>query len=238
MNILYNITITTLLLVILLYLKWIVVILFLPFQFLYSFGSKYIKNSTVAFFFKLFYWGIQKISRGGIERFCIYTMSLFPSCRIRRLYYILIGVNIGKNVVFHFKTEIRKPLNLYIGESSIIGDNAVLDARTGLFIGKNVNISSNVSIWSLQHNHRSPYFDCNFPNRNLKVKIEDRVWLGCNVIVLPGVNIGEGAVVCAGSVVTKDVTPYSVVAGIPAKQVSIRPNNLQYEFHGKSCWFY
>lgn len=66
------------------------------------------------------------------------------------------------------------------------------------------------------------------------VKIADRVWIGSNVIVLPRVSIGEGAVLCAGFVVTKDVEPYCVVAGIPAKKVNERPRNLLYEFDGKS----
>lgn len=70
------------------------------------------------------------------------------------------------------------------------------------------------------------------------VVIEDRVWLGSNVIVLPGVKIGEGAVCCAGCVVTKDVLPYTVVAGVPAKIVNERPRNLKYEFNGRSCRLY
>lgn len=72
----------------------------------------------------------------------------------------------------------------------------------------------------------------------MNVTIKDRVWLGSNVIVLPGVTIGEGAVCCAGCVVTKDIEPYTVVAGIPAKKVGERPQNLIYEFNGKTCKFY
>ena len=60
--------------------------------------------------------------------------------------------------------------------------------------------------------------------------IGDRVWIGSNAIILTGVNIGEGAVVCAGCVVTKDVEPYAVVAGIPARKVNERPRDLRYEF--------
>ena len=56
----------------------------------------------------------------------------------------------------------------------------------------------------------------------MSVEIDDRVWVGSNVIVLPGVHIGEGAVCCAGCVVTKDIPPYTVVAGIPAKKVGER----------------
>ena len=74
-----------------------------------------------------------------------------------------------------------------------------MDAREGLNIGKNVNLSSNVSIYTLQHDHRDPYFGCPNPkDRKMSVEINDRAWLGSNVIVLPGVHIGEGAVCCAG----------------------------------------
>ena len=70
------------------------------------------------------------------------------------------------------------------------------------------------------------------------VKIYDRAWLRSNVIILPGVTIGEGAVCCAGCVVTKDVEPYTVVAGIPAKEVNKRPTDLRYIFKGRSCRLY
>lgn len=119
---------------------------------------------------------------------------------------------------------------------AIIGDNAILDARGGLEIGANANLSSNVSIYTLQHDHRDPEFQCT--NLNAKVTIGARSWIGSNVIVLPGVKVGEGAVCCAGCVVTKDVEPYAVVAGIPAKKVNERPKVLTYNFTGKSCRLY
>ena len=127
------------------------------------------------------------------------------------------------------------PWNLRIGKGTIIGDNALLNTREGLTMGKNVNLSSNVSIYTLQHDHRNPYFRCpSSESRKMSVEIDDRVWLGSNVIILPGVHIGEGAVCCAGCVVTKDVKPYAVMAGIPAKKVGERPRVLEYEFEGKS----
>lgn len=145
-----------------------------------------------------------------------------------------LGVNMGKNVVFHFRTELRAPEKLQIGDGSIIGDNVILDARKGLVIGRNVNFSSNVSVYTLQHDYKDPDFKCT-DRHEMKVEIDDRAWLGSNVIILPGVHICEGAVCCAGCVVTKDVEPYSVVAGVPARKISERPTNLKYNFDGKSC---
>lgn len=180
----------------------------------------------------------RRFAKGGIKRFILYNIGMIPSNRFRKCLYIGLGANIANNAIVHFRTEMRSIENLIIGEGSIIGDNAILDARRGLVIGRNVNISSNVSIYTLQHDHRDPYFRCPI-DRKMSVEIDDRVWLGSNVIVLPGVHIGEGAVCCAGCVVTKDVAPYTVVAGVPAHQVSERPQNLKYEFKGaSSCRFY
>ena len=175
----------------------------------------------------------------GGARFVIFNISYIPSCHFRKLLYKGLGVKMGKNVTIHFRTELRAPEKLSLGDGSIIGDNAILDARRGLTIGRYVNLSSNVSIYTLQHDHRDPYFGLPSEDKvKLSVEIDDRAWLGANVIVLPGVHIGEGAVCCAGCVVTKDVEPFAVVAGIPARKVNERPRNLKYEFKGKSCRFY
>lgn len=104
-------------------------------------------------------------------------------------------------------------------------------------IGENAVLASNVSIFTLQHNYRSPTFSSDFPRRKLSVEIGERAWLGSNVTVLPGVSIGEGAVCCAGCVVTKDVEPYAVVAGIPVKKIGDRPKDLTYTFNNK-CGIY
>lgn len=123
----------------------------------------------------------------------MYHISMIPSIHLRRFLYKGLGVVIEPKVIFHFKTEIRAPWLLRIGKGSIIGDNAILDARRGLFIGRNVNLSSNVSVYTLQHNHRDIYFRSPQSDElDMSVRIDDRVWLGANVIVLPGVHIGEG----------------------------------------------
>ena len=133
-------------------------------------------------------------------------------------------------------TEIRNPSGLCIGKGSIIGDNAILDARAGIKIGKNVNLSSNVSIWTLQHDYRDPDFACN-PNHYGPVRIENRVWIGPNSIILRNVTIGEGAVVAAGSVVTHNIPPFELWGGVPARSLGKRPQNMRYEFKGTYCHF-
>lgn len=148
-----------------------------------------------------------------------------------------LGAKLKNGVVMHFKTEIRAPWLLEIGDGTIIGDNALLDARNSLKIGSNVNLSSNVSIYTMQHNHRDPYFGVDF-DRPMNVTIGDRAWIGSNVTILPGVYIGEGSVCCAGCVVTKDIPSYTVVAGVPAKKVGERPRDLRYKFNGKAASIY
>ena len=182
---------------------------------------------------------IEHFLRFGGGRLSLCKICVIPSLHLRKWLYKCLGARMGRNCVIHFRTEIRCPERLTLGDGTIIGDNAILDARRGLTFGRNVNLSSNVSIYTLQHDHRDPYFRCpSEKDVKFSVEIDDRVWLGSNVIVLPGAHIGEGAVCCAGCVVTKDVEPYTVVAGIPAKKVGERPRNLKYEFDGKSCRFY
>ncbi len=237
-----TIVITVLCVLIILNLKWILFAIILPFQII-DIKSREIKQLTgkrVSWLRLLsapYLMWEKYIMRGGWSRYMIFQVGMVPSVHFRKLIYKLLGAQIGHDVVFHFKTEVRAPERLVIGGGSIIGDNAILDARGGLELGKNVNISSNVSIYTLQHDHRDPDFKCT--NFNAKVTIGDRVWLGSNCIILPGVTIGEGAVCCAGCVVTKGVEPYTVVAGIPAKKVNERPRNLRYNFRSKnSCRLY
>lgn len=221
-----------------LYLKWFFAILFYPFMALSVLGSRQ-SNPKIKKIMRFPLRVAEHFLRFGGGRFVLFQISTIPSVHLRIWLYKGLGVKMGKNVTIHFRTEVRCPERLTLGDGTIIGDNAILDARRGLTMGRNVNLSSNVSIYALQHDHRDPNFDCP-PEDKVKfsVEIDDRVWLGSNVIVLPGVHIGEGAVCCAGCVVTKDVEPYSLVAGIPAKRVSERPRNLTYNFKGKSCRFY
>lgn len=214
--------------------KWIFILLVFPWMFL----DKYREKGTIGYIVSIPYRLLERIFRGGVMRFVIFNIGTIPSNRLRLLLYHMLCGCVESNVTIHFRTEIRCPRKLKIGKGTIIGDNAILDARCGLTMGENVNLSSNVSIYTLQHDHRDPYFRCNETQKKMSVEIDDRVWLGSNVIVLPGVHIGEGAVCCAGCVVTKDVLPYTVVAGIPAKKVGERPKVLKYEFKGKTCAFY
>lgn len=154
------------------------------------------------------------------------------SHHIRNFFYRYVyQIDMKKNAVIYSDCEMRNPSELNIGKGSVIGNGAILDARAGITIGNNVVLASNVSIWTLQHDYRDPEFRC-LPEHYGPVTINDRAWIGPNVVILHDVVIGEGAVVAAGAVVTKDVPPFTLVGGVPAKAIGKRPTNLTYELNG------
>ena len=115
--------------------------------------------------------------------------------------------------------------NIELGSNSGIGIRAqIWGVDVGeLIIGDNVMMAPDVIILTLVHKHdniETPM--CSQGGNATKVTIEDDVWIGVRAIVLPGVNIGKGSIVGAGAVVTKDVPPYTVVGGVPAKVINMR----------------
>lgn len=175
---------------------------------------------------KLINFGMRYYS--GFAFLILLMVGHFPSHTIRNLVYRMSGLKMGNNSVIYGKAEIRSPENIIIGHNSIIGHNAILDGRGGLEIGSNVNMSSGVWIWTAEHNKDDPLFDITFD----KVIIEDYAWISCRTTILPNIRIGRGAVVCAGAVVTKDVPPYAIVGGVPAKIIGERKKDLQYVLNG------
>lgn len=181
----------------------------------------YVKNQ------KLLLRLIYPISRylSGLKFLLILITGHIPSHSIRNLIYRGLGLKLRKSSVIYGKAEIRSPKNITIGANTIIGHNAILDGRGGIEIGDNVNFSTGVWIWTAQHDKNDPFFKI----LTGRVIIEDYAWVACRVTILPGVRIGKGAVVCSGAVVTKDVAPYTIVAGVPASQIGERSRDLRYE---------
>lgn len=219
--------------------KWLVFILLSPIIFLYNRykgkandngieSGNNVQKDKSSFVWKLRYRIILLLA--GYIRYMDIQVGLIPSHIIRDfIYKRVFGVRMEKNVIIYYGAEIRSHGKLRIGKGSIIGDKAVLDARNGITIGENVNVSSEVQIWTEQHDHRDPFFACN-SDETFRVEIGNRAWIGPRTILLHGITIGEGAVIAAGAVVTKDVPPYGIVAGIPAKIIGERNRFLKYEF--------
>ena len=158
---------------------------------------------------------------------------LVPLHSVRKFFFRLTGAKIGKNSYIHMGVRFFLPINITIGEGTIIGDHAFLDGRAKLTIGNHVDIASQVLIYNSEHDINSEEFD---PIEE-PVEIEDYAFIGPRAVILPGVKIGKGAVVGAGAVVTKDIAPFKIVGGVPAKEIGERQNKNPYYKLGRARLF-
>lgn len=136
-----------------------------------------------------------------------------------------------KNIIIEGSNfECNNPSKVKLDEYIYVGRNCKFYGIGEISISKNVIIGNDTKILTSSHNYNGemiPYDTTVIPNKE-KVIIEKNVWIASYVIILPGVKIGEGAVIGAGSVVTKDVPKLAVVAGNPAKVIKYR-NNEEYD---------
>lgn len=167
------------------------------------------------------------------EVMVLYYVGKIPSHILRRFFYRLAGVRIGKGSTIHTGARFYDPQTVEIGEDSIIGEGVVLDGRAKLSIGNHVDIATDVMIYNSQHDVQSEDFHATTG----EVIIEDYVFIGPRVIIQPGVAIGKGAVVAAGAVVTKTVEPFTIVGGVPAKKIGERALKDPHYVLGRARWF-
>src|SRR5687767_12569624 len=130
----------------------------------------------------------------------------------------IFGANIGPSVNIYNSTRIYFPWNLTIGEQSAIGENALIYNLGSITIGARVTISHGAHLCAGTHD----YTNRTMPLLKPPINVEDDAWICADAFVGPGVTIGAGAVVGARGVVTKDVGPWTVVAGNPAHFVKKR----------------
>lgn len=153
-------------------------------------------------------------------------ISHVPSRRLRLLLlrFWLQALGHGCGVQLHCRF-LHGP-GVGLGERCVINQGCLLDGRRfAIRVGNDVSIGPEAAILTLGHDPRSP----DFADRGGPVFIGNHVWIGYRAIVLPGVTIGEGAVVGAGSVVTRDVPAFAIVAGNPARLIGKRPDSLDYQ---------
>jgi acetyltransferase-like isoleucine patch superfamily enzyme len=119
------------------------------------------------------------------------------------------------------RIEVGSGASIHIGNGTFINRNTLIVSEERIRIGSMCKISWDVVIMDTDMHSLKPGL-----KRSDPVTIHDRVWIGCRSIILKGVTIGEGAVIAAGSVVTKDVPPYTVFGGVPARQIAeLEPHN-------------
>lgn len=154
-----------------------------------------------------------------------YIVNYIPFWWLRHFYYKICGMKICGGSFINMSQIVIFPHKIIIGNHSHINRSCLLDGRGGIKIGSKVSISFKVNLLTGSH----------LPNSNdfkyvvKPIIIEDFVWIGCGATILPGVTIGRGSVVSAGSVVTRDIPPMTIVGGIPAKILRNRESSLNYD---------
>lgn len=148
--------------------------------------------------------------------------------RVKRRILIRFGASVGKNVSIARDVLIRGGTTgawkyLKIGNNVAIAKGVVLTPRGGLEIGDNVLIGYDCKVLTANHTippRPEPIMSSGHIMK--RIRLENDCWIASHSVILPGILVGEGAIVGAGSVVTKDVPPFSIVAGNPAKKIKDR----------------
>jgi acetyltransferase-like isoleucine patch superfamily enzyme len=146
--------------------------------------------------------------------------AVINNIKIKKAKLGKLGSNVDISRCFYF----IKPENIFIDENVYIGSMSTIYAHAHVLIKKGSIIGPKVTIYTANHNfktgaHAIPYdkqLNCR------AVEIGENVWIGGNVILLPGTKLGEGVIVGAGSVVAKEIKPYSIVVGNPCKIIGTR----------------
>lgn len=168
-------------------------------------------------------WGIVVVLSVA-NYMCNYVVSFVPVWFVRKLFYRLMGARFGVGCRLDMRQYFLDVKKIQMGMYSHVNQGCLLDCRGGLFIGDSVSISHRVSIFTGSHDLRT----ADFRYVAKPVTVHDHAWIGGCATILPGVTIGEGAVVAAGAVVTKDVPPYEIHAGVPACKIGERRRDLNY----------
>ncbi len=166
---------------------------------------------------------------------------------IRSWWYTFLGMKIGKNtylprislswphqVSIGTNTILEENINfkydgpwlpgprIIIGDTVFIGTNCEFNINEGINIGNDCLIASGCKFIDHDHGIQLEQLMHSQYGARIKINIGQDVWLGCNVIVLKGVNIGDGAIIAAGAVVTKSIPAYEIWGGVPAKKIGQR----------------
>lgn len=166
---------------------------------------KYTKSELV----RRVLWSVVKPLFRFSPRICFAWRGLLLRC---------FGATVGRNVHIYGSANIYMPWNLTIGDESSIGEWALVYNLASVTIGNKTTISHRAHICAGTHDYTRP----DLPLQKPPIIISDQAWICADAFVGPGVVIGEGAIVGAKAVVMKDVPPWAVVAGNPARYVKKR----------------
>lgn len=151
--------------------------------------------------------------------------AFFPSYGVRNfLFRNVLRNTIGRRSSIHRGLEVYCVGGVTIGEECTINKYVDLDGRGRMTIGDRVSISAYAKVLSASHDPNT----VDFAYMVKPVSIGNYVWIGTGALVLPGITLGDGCVVAAGSVVTRSVAPFDIVAGNPARKIGERTRDLAY----------
>lgn len=180
-----------------------------------------------------------------INLFLLFNIDIFikklkyvlEACQVMRLKQRGINLNFVDqgHGGFTIAGDITK---LSIDPTSHLKSDTFIECSGGVEIGKYFHTGRGLTIFSVKHNYKDatkiPYDEKIIYE---KVKIEDFVWCGCNVTILSGVTVGEGAIIAASSLISKNIPPYAIVGGNPAKIIKYRDINKFMTLKNNNCYF-
>jgi len=168
--------------------------------------------------------------------FVDYLLNTFvnkiPIPKLRMALYRLAGMKVDQTSNIMMYAFVLQARDISIGPNCIIGPFTTLDGRATLTIGRNVNVAGEVLTIGGYHAVDSPTAEGHLG----KIVIKDNAWIAMRATILPGVTVGEGAYVAADALVNRDVEPYTLVGGVPAKKLRNRSRNIQYALHHFPWW--
>jgi putative colanic acid biosynthesis acetyltransferase WcaF len=164
-----------------------------------------------------------------------HVVNRIPLVGMRMRAYAAVGVKFDEleSANISLGVEMWNGCGLVLGPRSTIGQRCYIDARAGVRVDSDVSISREAAVLTATHIPDDPEFAA----RLAPVHLEPHCFIGMRAFVLPGVRIGEGAVVGAGAVVTTDVEPYTIVGGTPAKVLRKRQGPMSYELDFRPSWY-
>jgi len=157
-------------------------------------------------------------------------VSHLPVRMLRELYLKHYLASFGSGTSVQMGCRFMNGRKVFLGDRNVINFGCCFDGRNcEIRTGCDVSIGPEATILTAGHDTQSTTFG----NEDAPVLIGNNVWIAYRAVILPGVTLGEGAVVAAGAVVTKDVEAYSIVAGVPAVKVNERKRDLAYRLEFK-----
>lgn len=149
----------------------------------------------------------------------------YKIAKLRALMLKLLFASVGENVEIFDNCRFYNHSNISIGNSVLVNYGCEFEAVGGpIKIGHYAMFGPEVKLITLKReyrDHKKPIYFQSHKNEQF-ITIEDDAWIGSRAIIMPNVTVGRGAIVAAGAVVTKDVAPFTIVAGVPAKPIGER----------------